>query len=429
MIDKRLTLIGCVALAACSVAIAQSNTPASSGFALKDGDHVTFYGDSITEQREYTADVEAFVVTRFPHWKIAFNNAGVGGDKVSGGWAGPVDLRIKRDVIDEHPNMITIMLGMNDGYYRAGQPGILTTYSEGYRHIVDEFQKDLPQAQITLVQPSPYDDVTRAPMFDGGYNGVLLQYSSFLADLSREKKTLLTDFNGPVTAVLTTMKQQSPELAEQLVPDRVHPQQGGHWLMAESLLKTWHAPALVSSVSLDVTPKVPTSDAKNAKVTELNRPRKSTNVSWTTLEEALPLPLPDAALDPVLALAVKNSDIVQALDQETLTVKGLGPGTYDLKIDAVTVSSFTADELAAGVNLATLDTPMLEQARLVAYDTEKVNSLEGARFDIIARSLEGESSKTAAALGAAYPKAVDRQRNDAAPKPHHFELQPQTVAK
>ncbi len=429
MNTKRLTHLCCLALlTACgTAALAQAGSTADSGFALKNGDHVTFYGDSITEQREYTEDVEAYVVTRFPQWKVDFNNAGVGGDRVSGGWAGPVDLRIQRDVVDKHPNMITIMLGMNDGYYRANEPGILSTYSDGYRHIVESFQSKLPQATITLIQPSPYDDVTREPLFEGGYNGVLLKYSSFLADLSREKHTLLADLNGPVTAVLATMKQQSPDLAEQLVPDRVHPQQGGHWIMAESLLKSWHAPSLVSSVAIDVSGKAPSAEAKSAKVTELTRPKKSSTLTWTALEEALPLPLPDAALDPVLALVVKDSDLVQALDQETLTVHGLAAGSYELKIDGISVGSFTADQLMSGVNLATLDTPMLMQSRLVAYDTEKVNSLEGARYDIVARSLAGETSKTATALGNAYPAAVARQRADAVPRPHHFELTAQAA--
>ena len=48
-------------------------------FALRDGDRVVFYGDSITEAGGYTRAVEAYVATRFPEWTIAFHNAGVGG--------------------------------------------------------------------------------------------------------------------------------------------------------------------------------------------------------------------------------------------------------------------------------------------------------------------------------------------------------------
>ena len=35
-------------------------------FALKDGDRVVFYGDSITEQRLYTTYVEHYVLTHYP---------------------------------------------------------------------------------------------------------------------------------------------------------------------------------------------------------------------------------------------------------------------------------------------------------------------------------------------------------------------------
>jgi len=35
-------------------------------FYLHDGDRLTFYGDSITAQRRYTQDIEAFVYTRYP---------------------------------------------------------------------------------------------------------------------------------------------------------------------------------------------------------------------------------------------------------------------------------------------------------------------------------------------------------------------------
>src|SRR5215469_5394381 len=70
----------------------------TSGFLLKNGDRVVFYGDSITEQRLYTSFIEEYALTRFPDRKIEFFNSGVGGDKVSGGWAGPIDMRLSRDV-------------------------------------------------------------------------------------------------------------------------------------------------------------------------------------------------------------------------------------------------------------------------------------------------------------------------------------------
>jgi len=62
-------------------------------FYLKDGDRVVFYGDSITDQRLYTTFVETYAVTRFPKMKVQFVHSGVGGDRVGGGWGGPLGRR------------------------------------------------------------------------------------------------------------------------------------------------------------------------------------------------------------------------------------------------------------------------------------------------------------------------------------------------
>ena len=43
---------------------------AATPFALRDGDRVVFYGDSITQEGGYGRLVEAFVVSRFPDWDI-----------------------------------------------------------------------------------------------------------------------------------------------------------------------------------------------------------------------------------------------------------------------------------------------------------------------------------------------------------------------
>ena len=63
--------------------------PAQERFYLRDDDTVVFYGDSITEQRLYTTFVETYVVTRFPQPQVSFVHSGWGGDRVTGGWAGP----------------------------------------------------------------------------------------------------------------------------------------------------------------------------------------------------------------------------------------------------------------------------------------------------------------------------------------------------
>src|SRR5579863_8968365 len=116
--------------------ILSCTSAAASDFYLRDGDTVVFYGDSITHQRLYTVFTEAFVVTRFPHLRVRFVHSGYSGDRVSGGFGGTIDDRLKRDVFAYSPTVVTVMLGMNDGEYRAYTPEIFDKFAKGYRYLV-----------------------------------------------------------------------------------------------------------------------------------------------------------------------------------------------------------------------------------------------------------------------------------------------------
>src|SRR5579862_5488533 len=146
-----------------AVTAGTSPARAAGDFYLKDHDRVVFYGDSITDQRLYTTYIETYCVSRFPNKHFTFIHSGWGGDRVTGGGGGPIDVRLNRDVLPYHPTVITICLGMNDGSYRAFDQGIFDTYVKGYRHILDTLLKELPRVRITLLTAPAYDDVTRTP--------------------------------------------------------------------------------------------------------------------------------------------------------------------------------------------------------------------------------------------------------------------------
>src|SRR5260370_33016047 len=145
---------------------------AQADFYLKDGDRVVFYGDSITDQRLYTTFTESYVLTRFPRLKVSFVHSGWGGDRVPGRGGGRIDVRLQRDVFTYKPTVLTIMLGMNDGRYRAFDPDIFEQYSSGFASIIGRVKAALPDVRITVIQPSPYDEVTRAPLFTVGARGL-----------------------------------------------------------------------------------------------------------------------------------------------------------------------------------------------------------------------------------------------------------------
>lgn len=416
---RRVLLLLALALALASAALAQGK------FSLKDGDRLVFYGDSITDQRLYTTFIETYVVTRFPRLKVWFVHSGVGGDRVTGGWAGPIDVRLPRDVIAYKPTVMTIMLGMNDASYRGWDDAIFKTYATGYQHIIDTMKHALPGIRITVVQPSPYDDVTRPPNIDDGYNAVLIRYGQFVKELGEREHLLVADLNAPVVSMLEKAKAADAELAKKIIEDRVHPGPGGHLIMAEALLKAWNAPATVASVEIDAAAQR-VAHSENAKVASLEA---GSSLSWTEDDDALPLPLPLEKDFKDVGLAIHSSDFVQALDQEPLKVTGLTAARYVLKIDGEKVGDYTREQLAQGINLALESTPMIKQASRVHDLTLKHNDIHFARWRDVQVTLQdykfaGEQAAVDA-LDKLEDQIVQQQRAAAQPKPRHYELAPE----
>ena len=422
----RKSILWAAGAALLALAGAAGAQDAGNPFQIKDGDRVVFYGDSITDQRLYTTLVENYVVTRFPHRNVTFVHSGWGGDRVGGGGGGPIDVRLQRDVIAYKPTVVTIMLGMNDGGYYAFDQGTFDTYTQGYTHILDIVQTALPGVRLTLIQPSPYDDVTRAPNFPGGYNAVLVRYGQWVQEAAAKDHQTVANLNTPMTAMLQTANAADPALAQKIIPDRIHPGPAGHMIMAEALLKAWNAPALVTSVRIDAAHR----RVLQASNTEVSEVKSRPVLSWTQQDNALPLPV--EWNDPTVALVLKSSDFTDALDQEPLQVTGLKPAArYTLKIDGQEVGDFTSEQFASGINLAPLPTPMARQARKVVELTSRHNDQHFTRWRTIQVPLQGHTAAVRealppllAALDAEEEATVAERHAAAQPVLHQYELIP-----
>jgi lysophospholipase L1-like esterase len=361
-------------------------------FYLHPNDTVVFYGDSITDQRLYTTYVETFVVTRYPKLPVRFVHSGWGGDRVTGGGGGPIDDRLKRDVLTYKPTVMTIMLGMNDGRYRAFDDETFHIFAAGYEHIFKSMKDAVPNLRITLIDPSPYDDVTRAPMFLGGYNAVLLKYGEYLRTLAERNHLDFADLNTRLVKTLERANASDPANAQKIVPDRVHPHRSGHLMMAASLLEAWGVSPVISRVEIDAA-SAQIKDAVNTSVSDLNT---KGFIRWTQKDEALPMPVP--MNDPLMALAVKSSDFVENFNRETLRVTGLEAPTYQLRINGRLIGAFNSETLAAGVNLAELDTPMMQQAAQVHDLTLKRADIHNIRWRQVQLPLQNMLPARAAAV-------------------------------
>jgi len=413
------------------LAVAEETPGQQAAFYLQDGDRVLFYGDSITESNPYYAGypvfVESFVVTRFPRLHIGFTNAGWAGDMVGWGPGGTVDERLRRDVFPNKPTVVSIMFGMNDGFYEEFKPASFKIYSVGYERLLALLKADSPRLRITLLQPSPFDDFTASgtwrlapPPIKDGYNSVLVRYGEFVKDLARRHDLNIADMNAPLVAVLQKAITADPTLAQKIIPDRIHPAAAGHLVIAIELLKAWHASPLVSAVELDTSANRVVR-TENTKVKEL---KSGAAISWTQYDEALPMPLD--MKDPMVAFVVKLSD-VEGLNQQLLKVNGLRASSYALKIDGTEVGTWTSEQLAAGINLAFSPTPMLKQAMAVYALTLQHNRIHFVRGREVQIPLKAEQAspvtrRTVAALDTLEAELIRQQRATAQPQVRHYAL-------
>lgn len=421
---RRKHWVGLCCWSVLSIAVSCTITSAQE-FPLKDGDTVVFYGDSITAQRLYTRFVEDFVLTRYPSLHIVFLNAGVPGDQISGGYAGTMAQRVERDVRPFHPAMITVMLGMNDGWWGTESPQIGIAFQKGYGELLDTLRKAAPDATLTLIRPSPYDEITHSTEFPG-YSRVIDDLANDVTKMAQDRrasgdsKLLLADFHQPLIEALERAKTQAPQLAALIVPDRIHPAEIGHWVMAAQLLSAWHIDPIVSSLTLDAA-GVQAIDTKRTTISQLAK--TAGGLQWTQRDEALPLPFDfNNAMIPLL-LGISE---IAKVDQLVLCVQALKAGQYQLVIDGKAIASFSKEELATGINLALYKSPMVDQARDIDSIEYQRAQLDQARFILSADVKEDAASPAAEdKLRQAQDQLAAEIQKKVKPVSHKFELRRQ----
>jgi hypothetical protein len=188
--------------------------------------------------------------------------------------------------------------------------------------------------------------------------------------------------------------------------------------MGATLLRAWSAPALVTRVEIDAAAKA-VSAAENTDVSGLAAVEGG--LAWTQGDRALPLPLSfeDAETD----LAQRAGADLEALDRQPLVVRGLAAGRYELKIDGQAIGRFTEADLAAGVNVARLDTPMRGQSYRVKWSVADGHERQRVRRQLLAGAANDPAARAAAESLAAVDEAAQAQRSkDAVPPSRRYEL-------
>ena len=359
------TLLGTCLLLVTSLSHAAEMAP------FADGDVVAVIGDSITHDGRWQRFIGDFYATRFPTRHITILNNGIGGDMVGG-----VLRRLDDDILAAHPNVAVVMLGMNDvgrtAYTEGGEqdPALikiraaaLERYRTGMTALLPRL-RDGGVKRIILITPSPYEDHAKLATANlPGANDGLTACAAIVKELAAAAAAEVVDFHGPLTTLDRQQQERDPTFTL-IGPDRVHPGSVGHLLMAHLFLTAQHVPPLVSRVELDATAHS-VSSTPAALVSDCQW--QPSGVTFTVLAQALPFPLnPDAEA------ARSLTSIDHDLNREELCVHDLTAASYRLEIDDKVVGTWSAAELASGINLASnVNNPTNRQANAVIQLTEQ----------------------------------------------------------
>ncbi|MEK6262587.1 MAG: SGNH/GDSL hydrolase family protein [Planctomycetota bacterium] len=329
-------------------------------FFFKDGDVVVMIGDSITEQHLYSNYVEMWTVTRYPNWKLTFRNVGIGGDRSVGG-----NSRFARDVLLHKPTAMTVDFGMNDGGYGAFSDNVFKPYMDGLQGMAN--QAKAANIRVAWATPQPLDNAEQGPTALTGYNQTLEKFSDGVKVIAEKNGGLFVDQFHPYLAALDRARGKGPKYDRITAGDAVHPGPPGQALMAASILKGLSFPSLVSSAEIDAAGGKVVA-AKNCTIENISK--KDGGISFSRLDGALPF-FPAEALG-----ILPHAPILEELNDYRLQVAGLAAGKYEVRVGGKKIAELTAEQLAAGANLAAgalTDGPIADQAKAVKAAVEAKN--------------------------------------------------------
>lgn len=203
---------------------------------------ILFQGDSVTDAGRFTdvgtgvrdcalgAGYVKLIANRllcdFPEKNYEIINRGISGNRI-------VDLyaRWKADCINIAPDILTILIGVNDTWHeRGGQNGVeVPRYERFYRELIEWTQTELPNIKIILMTPfaNPIND----------------HIASFFPELNERQavvEKIAKEFSLPCVKLHEGFEAANARAAmEHWTPDGVHPSGAGHQLIADAWLKAF----------------------------------------------------------------------------------------------------------------------------------------------------------------------------------------------
>jgi lysophospholipase L1-like esterase len=215
---------------------AEAATP---GELVKEAKRIVFLGDSITAGGRYVAAFDAWLVADRGANAPTVINMGLASETVSGlseeGHAGGSfprpDLaeRLDRVLATAKPDLVFACYGINCGIYQPLDEKRFAAYQAGHQRLRNAVEKI--GAKLIVVTP-PFYDAQKHPQ-QAYYNGVLDHYSEWLVGQRKAGWTVI-DVHTPMTKEVLARREKDAKFT--FAPDGVHPNEAGHWFIAQQLI-------------------------------------------------------------------------------------------------------------------------------------------------------------------------------------------------
>jgi lysophospholipase L1-like esterase len=199
--------------------------PTEATIALKKGDHVLFFGDSLTalalKPNGYVSLVRDALTKKHADLDLTISAVATGGHTVP-------DLlkRVDKDVIAKKPTIVVIQIGCNDARRLPK-----ATFKSGLEELIDRLQKaDIQVMQCSLTTVSERHDGTHK------FDKALEEFAQVARDVAKDKKVPLNDLRK---AFMDYLKKHNPDNKHSgfLTYDGNHFSDEGHRFVAEQMLK------------------------------------------------------------------------------------------------------------------------------------------------------------------------------------------------
>jgi len=205
-------------------------------------------GDSITEQKIYSRDLEMYLTVCQPQLEACVFQFGSGGE-TAGGFLSRMDADLKYF----KPTMVTLCYGMNDGHYHAYEPSLGEAYEKALAEIVSKLKSENVQPVVSgpgAVDTEYFKSRGLSVPCDV-YNQTLQELSAIAGKVAASNQCPHVDLHGLMMEVMAKAKLALGQDYDVCGRDGVHPHPNGHLIMAYAFLKDMGFDGDLGTVTLD----------------------------------------------------------------------------------------------------------------------------------------------------------------------------------